>query len=67
MPYPSFFDPDSDIAQLLGRPQNFPMTAFYDRKGEMVYTKQGGYASEAALADDVREYAIAAARKGAGG
>jgi cytochrome c biogenesis protein CcmG, thiol:disulfide interchange protein DsbE len=67
VPYPSFLDPDSDIAQLLGLPQNFPITTFYDRQGEQIYTKPGGYASEAALADDVREYAIAAARKGAGG
>ena len=65
IPYPSFLDPDSDIAQLLGLPGNFPITAFYDRRGERIYTKPGGYASEAALADDVREYAIAAARAGA--
>lgn len=67
VPYPSFLDPDSDIAALLGLERNFPITTFYDRKGERIYTKPGGYASEAALADDVREYAIAAARKGAGG
>jgi cytochrome c biogenesis protein CcmG, thiol:disulfide interchange protein DsbE len=67
VPYPSFLDPDSDIARLLGLERNFPITTFYDRRGERIYTKPGGYASEAALADDVREYAIAAARKGAGG
>ena len=67
VPYPSFLDPDSDIAGLLGLERNFPITTFYDRRGEQIYTKPGGYASEAALADDVREYAIAAARKGAGG
>jgi cytochrome c biogenesis protein CcmG/thiol:disulfide interchange protein DsbE len=67
VPYPSFIDPDSDIARLLGLERNFPITTFYDRRGEQIYTKPGGYASEAALADDVREYAIAAARKGAGG
>jgi cytochrome c biogenesis protein CcmG, thiol:disulfide interchange protein DsbE len=67
LPYPSFLDPDSDIARLLGLERNFPITTFYDRQGERIYTKPGGYASEAALADDVREYAIAAARKGAGG
>jgi len=65
VPYPSFLDPDSDIAQLLGLPRNFPITTFYDRRGERIYTKPGGYATEAALADDVREYAIAAARTGA--
>ena len=64
LPYPSFLDPDSDIAGLLGLAQNFPITAFYDRAGEKIYTKPGGYASEAALADDVREYAIGAAKKG---
>jgi thiol-disulfide isomerase/thioredoxin len=67
VPYPSFLDPDSEIARLLGLERNFPITTFYDRRGERIYTKPGGYASEAALADDVREYAVAAARKGAGG
>ena len=67
LPYPSFLDPDSEIAKVLGLERNFPITTFYDSRGEQIYTKPGGYASEAALADDVREYAIAAARKGAGG
>ena len=67
VPYPSFLDPDSDIAELLGLSRNFPTTTFYDRRGKQIYTKPGGYASEAALADDVREYAIAGAREGAGG
>jgi thiol-disulfide isomerase/thioredoxin len=61
VPYPSFFDPKSDIAERLGSEQNFPTTTFYDRRGKLVYTKPGGYASEAALEDDVREYAIAGA------
>jgi cytochrome c biogenesis protein CcmG, thiol:disulfide interchange protein DsbE len=64
VPYPSFLDPDSDIAQLLGVPRNFPTTTFYDRGGVRVFTKPGGYASEAALADDIQEYAIAGARSG---
>jgi cytochrome c biogenesis protein CcmG/thiol:disulfide interchange protein DsbE len=58
VPYPSFFDPDGDISQELGVPHAFPTTTFYDAAGERVYTKAGGYASEAALADDVREYAV---------
>ena len=64
VPYPSYFDPDSKIADALGSERNFPTTTFYDRTGEQVYTKPGGYASEAALADDVREYAIGGARAG---
>jgi cytochrome c biogenesis protein CcmG/thiol:disulfide interchange protein DsbE len=65
VPYPSFFDPHSDIAERLGSEQNFPTTTFYDRKGALVYTKPGGYASEAALEDDIREYAIKGAESGA--
>jgi cytochrome c biogenesis protein CcmG, thiol:disulfide interchange protein DsbE len=65
VPYPSFFDPRSDIAERLGSEQNFPTTTFYDRGGKLVYTKPGGYASEAALEDDIREYAIAGAESGA--
>ena len=65
LPYPSYLDPESEIARLLGLERNFPITTFYDRRGEQIYTKPGGYASEAALEDDIREYAIAAAREGA--
>jgi thiol-disulfide isomerase/thioredoxin len=64
VPYPSFFDPKSDIAERLGSERNFPTTTFYDTGGELVYTKPGGYASEAALEDDIREYAVAGARQG---
>jgi cytochrome c biogenesis protein CcmG/thiol:disulfide interchange protein DsbE len=64
VPYPSFSDPRSDIAELLGSERNFPTTSFYDRAGELVYTKPGGYASEAALEDDIREYALGGARAG---
>jgi thiol-disulfide isomerase/thioredoxin len=64
VPYPSFFDPRGEIGKLLGLERNFPTTTFYDRRGELVYTKPGGYASEAALADDIREYALGGARAG---
>jgi cytochrome c biogenesis protein CcmG, thiol:disulfide interchange protein DsbE len=64
VPYPSFFDPDNEIAKVLGLERNFPTTTFYDATGELVYTKPGGYASEAALEDDIREYSVAGARAG---
>jgi thiol-disulfide isomerase/thioredoxin len=57
VPYPSFFDPDSSIAALFRGDRVFPTTAFYNRKGELVFTKQGGYPSEAALAQDIARYA----------
>ena len=46
--------PRATSPSVLGSDAHFPTTAFYDREGELVYTKQGGYASEAALADDIR-------------
>ena len=64
VPYPSFYDARNDIAEELGADRAFPTTHFYDRRGELVYSKPGGYASEAALADDIREYAIEGARAG---
>jgi cytochrome c biogenesis protein CcmG, thiol:disulfide interchange protein DsbE len=57
IPYPSFFDPHSDIAQVFHGDRSFPTTVFYDRKGGVEYVKQGGYASEAALARDITRYA----------
>jgi cytochrome c biogenesis protein CcmG, thiol:disulfide interchange protein DsbE len=57
VPYPSFFDPHSDIAKVFHGDRSFPTTVFYDRRGEVEYTKQGGYASEAALARDIERYA----------
>jgi cytochrome c biogenesis protein CcmG, thiol:disulfide interchange protein DsbE len=58
LPYPSYSDPDLQIAQELGGPpQAFPTTAFYDRSGELVYTHIGQYQDEAALTTEVDKYA----------
>lgn len=57
LPYPSYLDPDSEIARRLEAPTNFPATAFYDSSGELVYTRQGTYPDEAALAADIDRYA----------
>jgi cytochrome c biogenesis protein CcmG, thiol:disulfide interchange protein DsbE len=57
VPYPSHFDPDSKIAAVFRGQRVFPTTAFYDSKGELAFTKQGGYNSVAALADDIERYA----------
>jgi cytochrome c biogenesis protein CcmG/thiol:disulfide interchange protein DsbE len=57
LPYPSFSDPDEEIAELLEGAREFPSTAFYDSKGELVYVKRGGYASRADLAADIDRYA----------
>jgi thiol-disulfide isomerase/thioredoxin len=58
LPYPSYSDPDLEIAQELGGPpQAFPTTAFYDRSGELVFTRPGVYADEQELLDDIERYA----------
>jgi cytochrome c biogenesis protein CcmG/thiol:disulfide interchange protein DsbE len=59
LPYPSYSDPDQDIAQVLKATLGFPSTAFYDRSGELVYLKQGGYASEEDIQADIERYALA--------
>jgi cytochrome c biogenesis protein CcmG, thiol:disulfide interchange protein DsbE len=58
LPYPSYSDPDLEIAQELGGPpQAFPTTAFYDRSGELVYSHPGVYRDEQDLIADVDQYA----------
>ena len=57
VPYPSYSDPDKEIADSLGA-VGFPDTAFYDRDGELVYFKQGPYAEDSELEADVRRYAL---------
>jgi len=58
VPYPSYSDPDEEIADSLGATLGLPDTAFYDRSGELVYLKQGPYAEDSELEADVRLYAL---------
>lgn len=58
VPYPSYSDPDQEIADSLDASLGLPDTAFYDRGGELVYLKQGPYADESELEVDVRRYAL---------
>lgn len=57
VPYPSYKDPDLEVADVFNGVAAFPTTAFYDKDGELVYVKQGGYASEELLAEDIERYA----------
>jgi len=58
VPYPSYSDPDEEIADSIGASLGLPDTAFYDGEGELVYLKQGPYAEDAELEADVRRYAL---------
>ena len=58
VPFPSFFDPDVKIAREFRGGLAWPTTAFFDRRGMVVKTHAGAYASQAKLEADVREYAL---------
>jgi cytochrome c biogenesis protein CcmG/thiol:disulfide interchange protein DsbE len=57
LPYPSYTDPDLEIAESLDAHREFPATVFIDSSGEQVYVKRGGYASEDDLIADIERYA----------
>jgi len=60
VPYPSYEDPEEEIAQSLKAPSNFPVTLFVDARGRTVFTHQGGYRSAADLSADIDEHLGAA-------
>jgi cytochrome c biogenesis protein CcmG/thiol:disulfide interchange protein DsbE len=64
VPYPSYTDPDKDIADSLGASLGFPDTAFYDRRGRLVYLKQGPYSDPAELRSDIERYALGGGAEG---
>ena len=57
VPYPSYSDPDEEIANELGG-RGLPATAFYDREGELVFLQQKPYAEHSELRADVERYAL---------
>jgi thiol-disulfide isomerase/thioredoxin len=60
IPYPSFADPDKDIANQTGANLigAFPNTLFFNADGELVFAHQGEYADQAALEADIQKYAL---------
>jgi cytochrome c biogenesis protein CcmG/thiol:disulfide interchange protein DsbE len=56
LPFPSYADPDEDIAKTIKAPANYPITVFFDRRGKLAYVHQGGYRREADLVDDMQRY-----------
>jgi cytochrome c biogenesis protein CcmG/thiol:disulfide interchange protein DsbE len=55
LPYPSYVDPDEEIAQDLKIPKFFPMTLMIDADGK-TYIKSGEYTSRAQLEADIDKY-----------
>lgn len=58
VPYPSYVDGDKAIARSLGAAVGLPDTAFFDKRGELVNLKQGPYADDSELEEDVQRYAL---------
>jgi thiol-disulfide isomerase/thioredoxin len=58
LPYPSYVDRKTRIAQALEIGKNYPTTMYYDAKGKLQYVHQGLYSTDAALAADIRRYAL---------
>jgi thiol-disulfide isomerase/thioredoxin len=58
VPYPSYTDPSREIGKLLKATLGLPDTTFFDAKGSLVYTKQGGYSSASELQGDIARYAL---------
>ena len=56
VPFPHFRDPNLEVAASFNGVQAFPTTAFYDKKGELAFVHQGGYANEQKLAEDIDRY-----------
>src|SRR5918994_428690 len=57
VPFPSFKDPELEVAASFNGVQAFPTTAYYDRKGELAYVHQGQYLQERDLVEDIDKYA----------
>jgi cytochrome c biogenesis protein CcmG/thiol:disulfide interchange protein DsbE len=56
VPFPSYRDPDEEIARAVQAPANYPITLFVDERGRTAFIHQGGYTSEEDLAADVERY-----------
>jgi cytochrome c biogenesis protein CcmG/thiol:disulfide interchange protein DsbE len=56
VPFPSYEDPNEEIARELKAPANYPITLFVDARGKTAFIHQGGYTSKEQLAADVDRY-----------
>ena len=56
LPYPSYEDPDEDIAQELKVPKFFPMTLFIDADGKTRSSSPASTRSRAELEADIDQY-----------
>jgi thiol-disulfide isomerase/thioredoxin len=60
VPYPSYHETGFDIAASL-KVSGPPDTAFYNRRGELVYVARGQYSNVGELEEDIKKYALGGA------
>jgi thiol-disulfide isomerase/thioredoxin len=58
VPYPSYVDPDENIARSIQAAIYYPQTVYFDRRGRMLYDHEGPYETAAALEQDIRRYVL---------
>lgn len=58
IPYPSYEDPDKEIAESYGATFGLPATIFIDASGDVAYTHTGPYTTAEDLAADIDRYAL---------
>lgn len=58
LPYPSYTDPDEEIARELDATHGYPATVFFNAEGDLTYTKSGPYTSNEDLVADIRTHAL---------
>jgi cytochrome c biogenesis protein CcmG/thiol:disulfide interchange protein DsbE len=56
--YPSYVDPNEDIARTIQAAIYYPQTVYFDRQGKTVYDHAGPYETAAALEQDIRRYVL---------
>lgn len=58
VPYPHYYDPETEVARVFRGGRGWPTTAFYDAAGKLAFTHIGEYRSQAQLERDIREHAL---------
>jgi cytochrome c biogenesis protein CcmG, thiol:disulfide interchange protein DsbE len=56
--YPSYTDPQENIARSIQAATYYPQTVYFDRNGKIVFDHAGPYLTAGALERDIRRYAL---------
>ena len=54
--YPSYVDPEENVARAIQAATYYPQTVFFDRHGKPVFDHAGPYESASSLERDIRRY-----------